>query len=287
MKFYSKETFNLRRNTKKFYVSILIFIIGGMIFFIGSGFVFEEEPPILASPTNKKIDIGSVKYLTIYEWIYDKDKNEMRVIIDAHDIKSDYDKLHVNAFQRSDGKEIKSNIDYDFENNIVVNIKGLDDEFEQVALDLIGSKKQEIDDMETENLEENTSDNENENITTLYADQRKINLKEINHMTKQDMAAYLTSIMVENDKKEISQKEKSIKQFKEKIDDMNNEINDIEEEKAYMTNEEKVDASNDINALETSKKDTKRDIDSLKNDIKNLKDHIEKLQVKQRDIETQ
>lgn len=287
MKFYSKETFNLRRNTKKFYVSILIFIIGGMIFFIGSGFVFEEEPPILASPTNKKIDIGSVKYLTIYEWIYDKDKNEMRVIIDAHDIKSDYDKLHVNAFQRSDGEEIKSNIDYDFENNIVVNIKGLDDEFEQVALDLIGSKKQEIDDMETENLEENTSDNENENITTLYADQRKINLKEINHMTKQDMAAYLTSIMVENDKKEISQKEKSIKQFKEKIDDMNNEINDIEEEKAYMTNEEKVDASNDINALETSKKDTKRDIDSLKNDIKNLKDHIEKLQVKQRDIETQ
>lgn len=255
---------------------MLVFFVVGLAFFLGTGFFLKEDYEILASPLNEKIDAGEVQDLTINEWIYDEDKKEMRVIIDAQNFIRDYKNVDVSAYERGGNDEAKANIDYEFEENIIVSIKNIDKDYQQMALDISGKKSG--DDIDDE-------DREQEELATLYTDDRTVKIQDINEMTEKEMSVYLTSVMVGQSKKDIENKKNNISKTEDLIRDIDKEIDDIEESKTYKIDDEKVDANNDINSLETKKEEKEKDINSWKEDIEQLTERIDKLHSKQREIE--
>src|SRR5699024_4390809 len=100
MNFLNKKSYRLKTHAGKIYSFILAFIVIGLAFFLGTGFFLEKDIKILASPIHEEIDVGETQKMTINEWIYDKDNNAMRVIIDAHDFIRDYKNIDVEAYQR-------------------------------------------------------------------------------------------------------------------------------------------------------------------------------------------
>lgn len=276
MNLFNKNNYNLRTHKWVTYFSMLVFFVVGLAFFLGTGFFLKEDYEILASPLNEKIDAGEVQDLTINEWIYDEDKKEMRVIIDAQNFIRDYKNVDVSAYERGGNDEAKANIDYEFEENIIVSIKNIDKDYQQMALDISGKKSG--DDIDDE-------DREQEELATLYTDDRTVKIQDINEMTEKEMSVYLTSVMVGQSKKDIENKKNNISKTEDLIRDIDKEIDDIEESKTYKIDDEKVDANNDINSLETKKEEKEKDINSWKEDIEQLTERIDKLHSKQREIE--
>src|SRR5699024_8763463 len=88
---------------------MLLFVVIGMIFFLISSFIFKEKIDINATPLNKKISVSPTEDIQIIDWIYDKNKNEMLVTIDANNLNHiEYKDINYIAYQRNNNSKLKT-----------------------------------------------------------------------------------------------------------------------------------------------------------------------------------
>lgn len=285
----TKDRVNLRHKKSKYFLSIAMFIVLGLAFFLSSEFIFEEKVDVLASPINDEIRVTSTNNVVIYEWVIDKEKGEMRVIIDTQNLLNEYKEIDFEAFQRSDNSQINTEILYQDGNIYVVSINGFDPEFIQIAFDVIGVKdieQEEIDStMEQQNEEENEEVNEERTILkTLYNDYRTIENEEINEMSPSEYVSHITKITIENTNEEIKEIKEEIKDNEQEIESENERIQELTEEKIYQTETEQIETDTNINARLTNIESLKEVNEQLEYEIQKLQDKIEK--EKQRELES-
>lgn len=279
---FNKDRVNLRKNSGKMYLSMISFIIIGLGFFLTSGFVFNEKVEILSSPLNENIKINSTNDIQIIDWFYDKEKNEMEVVINTKKLDNTYQKIEFKSYQRSDESEVETEKLYQYEDYYVVRISDLDRNYIQVALDIVGLKENENESNDDNESQENEP--KREVIKTLYADYREVKSGNVSEREDKDYIEYVTQLIIENIESEIKSTNEKIDQDKDKIKQIKNRISTLKEEKVYQTEEEKLTTDNDINALEISVEEIEKRILTLENEIKKYNEKIEKTKQKEREI---
>src|SRR5699024_82978 len=288
-KLFHKDKFNLKSNKSFKYFMMLLFVVIGMIFFLISSFIFKEKIDINATPLNKKISVSPTEDIQIIDWIYDKNKNEMLVTIDANNLNHiEYKDINYIAYQRSNNSKLETKKIFEEDNIYVINIKELDKEYIQIALDIAVEPK--VEEQTYDNDEENNKKDEDPNeqkksevLDTIYTDYRKVKHQTINELKQEDMFKYVNDIDIRNANKEIKlyKKKKGIKD--QEIEKIKGQIKDIKEEKVYQTEDEKLESDSQINGLELKQDELKEDKKQLKNDIKKIENKIEKRKQKFRE----
>ncbi|MYL39831.1 hypothetical protein [Halobacillus litoralis] len=268
---FNKDKVNLRRKSSRIYVTVITFVFAGLAFFLTSGFIMKEKVEVLSSPVNENIEVSSTQNIEIIKWIYDKDKNRMEIVIDTKNLDSDYENLKFTSFQRSDESELKTETIFQFEDHYVVRINGLSKEYTQVALDLIGTGYSEGDKGEEELLK------------TLYADHREINKEDIVEKEDSEYITYTTHLIIDNIEKSVSETKEIIEENETKINELNQRIRTLKEEKVYQTDEEKLDTDNDINSLEINIGELEKENSNLEMDLDMYQEKIEKAKQKERE----
>ncbi|MYL43962.1 coiled-coil domain-containing protein [Virgibacillus salexigens] len=281
---FSKDRVKLKRNSSKIYITIVSFITLGLMFFLASGFIFEEKIQVLATPINENIEVSATENIKIYEWIYDEDKQKMRVIIETNNLSDEYNLLEFKAYQRSDGSEINTDILFKDDSRIIIELSKFDKNYTQIALDLIGEKEV----SEEENSEEQNEKTGKKNtktaiIKTMYNDYREIEKSSIAELNEDELLSYLTKIIIRDVEDNIQKAKEDIKNNNEEIKESNKKIGQINAEKVYQTDEEKINSDSDINALETKIKTLNEDNNLIENDIQRMEEKIEKTRIKERE----
>lgn len=270
----SKDRVNLRRNSNKLYMAIVSFVTLGLMFFLISSFIFEEKLQVLATPINEELEVSSTKNMKIYEWIYDKNKDQMQVIIETNNSLNDFENIQFKAYQQSNGEEINVTKKYRNGSILIVRIDGFDDDYTQIALDVIG-----------ENESDNTDEQSNDStiIKTLYNDYRVIKEGTLEEESETNYLSHISDIIIEDTKKEIKNIEKRIKGNEQDIDENNQRIDELESEKVYQTDQEKSETDSIINGLKIEIDSLKESNDKLKVDIQRLNDKIENTNQRERE----
>lgn len=259
------------------YMTILGGVFLGLAFFLTSGFVFEEKVEVLSSPVNEDIKVSSTENVVINRWIYDPKTGQMEVIIDTGHLKNEYDTIDFEAFQRSDGSEVDTEVVFQYEDHYVVRLEGLSTDYTQVALDLIGTKEV----PEEEEAEEEQSGRSI--LRTLYADYREVEEASIEERESGEYISYTTDLIIEGIRENIQTVEEDIKDLKADSKDAEERIASLREDKVYQTDEEKLQTDNDINALEVKKNETAKEIERLKMDLERFDDKIQKTEQRERE----
>lgn len=259
------------------YMTILGGVFLGLAFFLTSGFVFEEKVEVLSSPVNEDIKVSSTENVVINRWIYDPKTGQMEVIIDTGHLKNEYDTIDFEAFQRSDGSEVDTEVVFQYEDHYVVRLEGLSPDYTQVALDLIGTKEV----PEEEEAEEEQSGRSI--LRTLYADYREVEEASIEERESGEYISYTTDLIIEGIRENIQTVEEDIKDLKADSEDAEERIASLREDKVYQTDEEKLQTDNDINALEVKKNETAKEIERLKMDLERFDDKIQKTEQRERE----
>ncbi|ELK45118.1 hypothetical protein D479_16284 [Halobacillus sp. BAB-2008] len=259
------------------YMTILGGVFLGLAFFLTSGFVFEEKVEVLSSPVNEDIKVSSTENVVINRWIYDPKTGQMEVIIDTGHLKNEYDTIDFEAFQRSDGSEVDTEVVFQYEDHYVVRLEGLSPDYTQVALDLIGTKEV----PEEEEAEEEQSGRSI--LRTLYADYREVEEASIEERESGEYISYTTDLIIEGIRENIQTVEEDIKDLKADSKDAEERIASLREDKVYQTDEEKLQTDNDINALEVKKNETAKEIERLKMDLERFDDKIQKTEQRERE----
>lgn len=270
----SKDRVNLRRNSNKLYMAIVSFVTLGLMFFLISSFIFEEKLQVLATPINEELEVSSTKNMKIYEWIYDKNKDQMQVIIETNNSLNDFENIQFKAYQQSNGEEINVTKKYRNGSILIVRIDGFDDDYTQIALDVIG-----------ENESDNTDEQSNDStiIKTLYNDYRVIKEGTLEEESETNYLSHISDIIIDDTKKEIKNIEKRIKGNEQDIDENNQRIDELESEKVYQTDQEKSETDSIINGLKIEIDSLKESNDKLKVDIQRLNDKIENTNQRERE----
>lgn len=286
----SKDRIPLRRKSSKLYVSLVVFMVLGFGFFLSSRFIFEEKIQVNASPINEEIEISNNQNIRIYEWIYNKDINEMQLIIETNNLKKEYENINFEAFQRSDGNQVEIENVYTLDEVHVLKIKDIDPEYIQIAVDIIGvnpTDEKEGNINSESDYEENSSHNnendEKEIIETVYTDYRKVENDSINLEGDKDYINYITSIIVSDTEKEIEKINTIIDSRNQEIENNKSRIEELTNEKVYQTEDEKLTTDSNINGLQTENKTISDEIGTLEYDIVELEDKIQKTQQRQRE----
>ncbi|WP_080871715.1 hypothetical protein [Oceanobacillus timonensis] len=287
----SKDRVSLKRNSSKVYISIVIVMVLGFGFFITSGFIFEEKIPVMASPINEEIEISTSQNLKIYEWIYDKDKNEMQIILETNNFKRDYDSINFEAFQRSDGEQVSIENIYTMDDVHVLKVTDFDPEYIQIAIDVIGENQtndvEESGDVDNQYEEIESQNDENqpdvEIVDTIFTDYREVNNDEIILEKDTDYTNYISEIIIADTEQEIEKTNTLIEAKNQEIEDNKSRIQELTDEKVYQTQDEKVTTDSNINGLETENQTIEDEIGTLEFSITELEDKIQKTKQKQRE----
>ena len=218
----------------------------------------------------------------IIDWLYDEDKDEMEVIINTKKLDDTYQKIEFKSYQRSDESEVETETLYQYEDYYVVRISGLDSNYIQVALDVIGEK--EIENESNNETKSEEKETETEILKTLYTDYREVKNGNIDDRADNDNIEYISQLIIDNIEIEINRVNDEIDQNKEKVKEVKNRISTLKEEKVYQTEEEKLATDNDINALEIKEEEIEKRNLTLENEIKKYNEKIEKTKQKEREI---
>jgi len=256
-----------------------------MVFFLISNFIFEEKVKVMASPLDRKIAVSATEYVKIYEWVYDKKENKMQVILDLSGVNKDYTKFKFEAFQRSNNAKVETNNVYNEDNIYIVDIKGFDKDYTQIALDIIGEKSNEFDEIDTDFDSEEEDDDEITDSETLiftaFMDYREIEKENLKAENKDQYIEYVTKVLIENHQKEISVNNKKIALRKKKITKIDGELEALNSEKIYAVGDERIEIENEISSLESQIQDQNEGIEELKSDNDLIHEKIEKRKQKQ------
>src|SRR5699024_6273467 len=212
---------------------------------------FAEELPIQQTPINEELELKSNGKMTINKWVYDKNKEKMEVILITNGIKDYKNELSFSSVTREEtNKELPVDVVYNDNEIYIIQIDQVKEGFKQIALRLY---KHEKNTDEIFNKESNKKDKEKDIFTTIYTDERKVEMEEISEKNKKNTNEILKK---ENNKKD---KEKEI--FS-----------------TIYTDERKVEMEeiSEKNTSDYVEEVTNGLIDETESDIKNQEEEIEK-----------
>jgi hypothetical protein len=268
-----KDRVNLKTNSSVFFMGFIFIMMAGLIFFLSSSFIFKEKMPVLNTDINVDQAVSGNGKLNIYSWIYDKEKNEMEITLVTKNIDTIENKILFEAFQRNGNPEnLQVKNVYSEDGIYVINVYGLTNNFQQVALGVIE---------ETENqlADDKGANNETKEIlATLYSDQRKVKQGEIKVRTENENAAYLSDVLLNDVNIQLKENKNEIENEKKKQQQLQSEINNNDEKMIYETEEEKVETESIIHGYKMRIDDsnqTIKDIEARNNLLQEKKSKLE------------
>src|SRR5699024_4809212 len=241
---------------------IALMFLMGAIFFGTSKMFFAEELPIQQTPINEELELKSNGKMTINKWVYDKNKEKMEVILITNGIKDYKNELSFSSVTREEtNKELPVDVVYNDNEIYIIQIDQVKEEFKQIALRLY---KHEKNTDEIFNKESNKKDKEKDIYSTIYTDERKVEMEE--KREKKIKQIKKRKYKKKKNKKEILKKKRK---KKEKEKDIFSTI---------YTDERKVEMEeiSEKNTSDYVEEVTNGLIDETESDIKNQEEEIEK-----------
>ncbi|WP_298788560.1 hypothetical protein [uncultured Marinococcus sp.] len=260
----NKDRLNLRKKTSKWFGVITAVVVLGFILFSTSNLYMEETIEVQASPIGEEISTTGTSDVEVLDWIYDKKKNKMQVVIDMNDLRFEQDSLQFMSKQRSNGEELPVEKTYQMNDYAVFEISKISKNFEQVLLQI--DQQESTDNSTGEDAETNTE--EVETMVQLYTDYRKVEEATIPSNDEYSYVKYIMNTLIQDTEQTIETKKEERQTLKQEIADLDEEANQIEQEKTYQTDEEQTETDGYLNSLETEKKQLQGDIDALNEQIK-------------------
>lgn len=278
-----KDKISLRKNSSVFFIGFLAVSVLGLMFFLSSGFIFEEKIPVLATELNKEKSVVGNGKVKINSWVYDNNKNEMEITIVTKDMVTIDDEIVFEAFQRNgESQELEAKKIYNEDGIFIIKIFGVSKEFQQVALDIIRIKENEF--ANTEGFEEEEKEVK-ELISTIYTDQRKVKHDKIEIKTDNEYSIYLADVLIKDAENEYNELQKNIEKEKKKQKELEVEIEKNKQNMIYETGDDKLETENIVNGYQVRIDDSKQNITEFEAQGKLLQEKINKLELRKREID--
>ena len=278
-----KDKISLRKNSSVFFIGFLAVSVLGLMFFLSSGFIFEEKIPVLATELNKEKSVVGNGKVKINSWVYDNNKNEMEITIVTKDMVTIDDEIVFEAFQRNgESQELEAKKIYNEDGIFIIKIFGVSKEFQQVALDIIRIKENEF--ANTEGFEEEEKEIK-ELISTIYTDQRKVKHDKIEIKTDNEYSIYLADVLIKDAENEYNELQKNIEKEKKKQKELEVEIEKNKQNMIYETGDDKLETESIVNGYQVRIDDSKQNITEFEAQGKLLQEKINKLELRKREID--
>lgn len=282
MKSKKQKKKNLTFNVTKLYSFIALMFLMGAIFFGTSKMFFAEELPIQQTPINEELELKSNGKMTINKWVYDKNKEKMEVILITNGIKDYKNELSFSSVTREEtNKELPVDVVYNDNEIYIIQIDQVKEEFKQIALRLY---KHEKNTDEIFNKESNKKDKEKDIFSTIYTDERKVEMEEISEKNTSDYVEEVTNGLIDETESDIKNQEEEIEKKEYTIGEIDKEIEELENDLLYETVDEQVDTNHKIENLKKEIKDYEKEIEENKTNISNMEKKIERLEQRKQDI---
>lgn len=270
----NKDRVNLRKKTSKWFGMITAVVVLGFIVFSTSNLYMEETIDVQASPIGEEITTSGLDKVEVLDWIYDKDKHKMQVVIDMNDLRFEQDSLQYMSKQRSNGEELPVEKTYQMDDYAVFEISNIDHDYQQVLLQ-IDQKQETEEESSTTGSGSETNTEEVENMVQLYTDYREVEEETVPLDDEYSYVKYIMNTLLEDTEQTIETKKEERQNLKKEIADLEEEANQVEQEKQYQTDEEQTETDGYLNSLEVEKKQLQGDIDTLDEQIQMEQERID------------
>lgn len=278
-----RDRVNLRKNSSIFFIGFLATSTLGLLFFLSSGFLFEEKIPVLATELNKESSVVGNGKVKINSWVYDNKKNEMEITLVTKDMITIDEEITFEAFQRNgERQELETKNVYYEDGIFIVKLYDVSKEFQQIALDIIKIKENEF--AYTEEFEDEEKETK-ELISTIYTDQREVKHDEIKIKTDNEYSIYLADVLIKDAENEYEDIQKTINKEMKRQKELEAEIEKNKQRMIYETGDDKLETESIINGYQVKIDDSKQNIIELEAQGKILQEKIDKLEQRKREIE--
>ncbi|MER2459857.1 hypothetical protein ACFRGK_06430 [Bacillus subtilis] len=296
--FKSTEEINLRRKKSWIYYVILSMTLMGLVFFLCSKIFIHTESPILQTALNKPVQLSTSGSVMVNRWEYSQEKNTMEVQIQLEEVDmEDGNSISFVAQEKvNPNQNLPTKIVYQDDGFYIVQIKKINPEFGAVALDVMRKPEddsQGIDDADSlkeEVTSEDDNDSEEEERVleaTLYTDQRKVKINNnLGNKTEQEYAMSLINSEKKSVDNLLEKYAQAIKKIDSREEDLEQKIAVLKDDLKYQTSEEKDETNSKISMKEDEINSLKETKITYENEIKAQKDKLEKLNQKERDLES-
>lgn len=295
-----KTTFK-KGTENKFYVGLIITVSILLVVFFTSKLWMYDDEPIMQTPFNTTITGLDQTALKLNKWEYNPEKELMEVTIETEHTGSDIVKptFTFSARERNEVSEYPVKVVYKDDTNIVVQIKNVPKTYRVMGLIIKEHRDQKILESELKehlvDAEGSLDQEENEQKIQLpkpaekilVGDYRKIKIN--SELKTRDAIDY----QIENIEREIKQIEDQIKTIIEEeiplqdelIVSLQQDIEAIEVELEYKTDEEKEQALGEIQSKDRAIENAKKVQKELQTEVEKLAEKHQKLQEKLQDIQ--
>ncbi|WP_088338623.1 hypothetical protein [Bacillus cereus] len=284
------SAFKVGSNKNKIYYAIMIGIVAVLTICLTSKEFMFNDDPIVQTEFNRPLP--GLNYTTIYlkKWEYNPDKDIMHVHLKTGEKSGTYvsTKLSFTAKQKENAKELPTKVVFNQGDMYVIQISEVPKEYNVIGLFV--NEKAEIDSFETSTTNEGgtiqkaENNNLKEKKIVLTGDYRKIKTnKELLRKNANEYAQDETEEELQSVKIEIKNVKKTIPLQDELSDKIVNEIERIEANKVYQTEEEKEKSESEIQKRKLQIEQYKKRKLELESKIKELEAKEKNLQKKLED----
>lgn len=283
---FSADRINLRRKKSWIYILIIMFLFLGFFSLMTSKIYMEPINKNYHTNINQPIRLSSISMLTIQRWEYNPKDNFMEVVLKFENPDSEFTFESQEKINPKISLPIKTV--YKDKENYVLHIKEISVNWEALALDIyqVNNQKVRIDfDSINKNQEEDSSVREKTLLRSVFTDQTKIVTN--TNLKIKDYEAYHARILnmeQENIKEKIKKYNLAIELEHKNQTEIQTEINEMEDELKYETDEEKMNIQAKIASRNEDFTRSAETIEEYKNIQEKLTAQIELLDEKVNDI---
>lgn len=269
----------LTQNVSRFYLGLGVFFVIGFLFFGTSSFFFAEEAPINETPINEAIRLSNGEIVTLHASSYDTKTKTMRIRLSLDDAPGNTNN-HVFRYVYKARPDSEKEVDlmYERNNQYVLEMKDVPNEFDQLAVRIYGlDGSQSIDSLTPE-------ERENSLLTSLYADRRTID--QANH-TSSDETTFTRQFVKDElaeTEQQLEKTQQSVEAQRQQIKRLDRDKEELEGELPYLSLDEQVEQENEIFDLSRKRDELTLELEKLEQSVQALEEKHEKLRVRLREL---
>lgn len=279
---FSADRINLRRKKSWMYMLIIMFLFFGFFSLMTSKIYMEPINKNYHTNINQPIRLSSISMLTIKSWVYNPKYGFMEIVLKFDNPDSEF------TFEAQEKTNPQINLPiktvYKDKENYVLQIKELSVNWEALALDIyqVNNQKERIDfDSINKNQEEDSSAHEKTMLRSVFTDQTKIDTNtRLKIKEFEEYQARILKMEQENIKEKIKKYNQAIELEHKNQTEIQTEINEMEDELKYETDEEKINIQAKITSRNEDLTRSAETIDEYKNTQEKLTVQIELLEEK-------
>lgn len=282
---FSADRINLRRKKSWIYILIIMFIFLGFFSLMTSKIYMEPINKNYHTDINKPIRLSSINILTINSWEYNPKNNFMEVVLKFENPDSDFTFVAQEKINPQINLPIKTV--YKDKENYVLQIKELSLNWEALALDIyqVNNQKVKIDFERTNTIQEESSEGEKTFLRSVFTDQTKIVTNSaLPIQTFEEYEGKILDMEQENIREKIKKYDLAIALENKNQTEIRTEINEMEDELKYETEEEKTNIQAKITSRNEDITRSAATIEDYKNNQEKLNLQIRLLEEKENDI---